>query len=639
MNNTVALRLYMALLVLLTSLLPAHSVATELLADQDLFALSIDELMNIKINTVSKKEEVISDAAASIYVVTSRAIRNSGVTSLPEALRLAPGLQVNRTNGTQYAISARGFGAIASNKLLVLIDGRTVYTPLFSGVFWDHQDLMLEDIERIEVITGPGGTLWGTNAVNGVINIITKDTSKTTGALISAYGGTDDGLGVRYGDSIGDTGHFRIYTKVSGVGETERAGGAPQFDGAEKMQFGFRTDWHMAGNWFTFQGDTYQGEEDDRGIVLNGVGAIAVSGSNLLARWQRRSEAGSDLNFQIYWDRMKRRDAFLFQPKGEILDMEFHHSKSLGAHSILWGLGYRHSEDEVDPGLFTLFIPDGRSLEWKNLFIQDEIPITESLTGTVGLKLEHNDYTGTEYLPNLRLAWKYSEHSLIWSAVSRAIRAPSRFDREIYAFHPQTLEFFVIGGPDFRSEVANVFELGYRSQMGDKWAYSITAYYHDWDKLRSGTAPPTEFENQIEGEVYGLEFWTTYDVTSRWHISAGGFRMEKHLRLKPGSTDPTGVDNDTLGDDPDYQLMVRSDVNFSDNISLHLAARHNAKLPVNDVPAYTSIDGNLIWHPNEDLEIAVAVQNLADKKHREFLERDEASELGRMFWLKLSWRQ
>jgi len=608
--------------------------------EEQLFSLSITELMNTRISSVSKREESLSAAAASVFVITNDAIRNSGVTSIPEALRLAPSLQVSRITGTQYAITARGFNNSVSNKLLVLIDGRTVYTPLFSGVFWDHQDMMLEDIERIEVINGPGGTLWGSNAVNGVINIITRDSSATTGALISAHGGTDQGFSMRYGDSIGDSGHFRVYTKVTGKGATERADGGDQFDGSENFQAGFRSDWHNADNHFTLQGDAYQGEEDERGITLGqDLGAIAISGSNVLARWQKHFADNSDARLQIYWDRIKRRDAFLFQPRGEILDAEFQHTVPMGRHKILWGGGYRHGEDQVGPGLFTMFIPDSRVLEWKNLFLQDEMIISESLKGTLGMKVEHNDYTGAEYLPNLRLAWKYSETANIWASVSRAVRAPSRFDKEIYAFFPTPPNFFVAGGPNFESEVANVFEVGYRGQFSDKLAYSTTVYYHDWDKLRSGSALPTKFENKIEGEVYGLEFWATYAFNPDWKINVGGYRLYKDLRLKPDSTDPVGVNNDTLANDADYRFVMRSDMALSDRVNLQISVRHNAELPHPRVPAYTSIDGNLTWRLRDDVEISLAAQNLADQEHSELLAAGAATEFGRMAWLKLVWRR
>lgn len=605
----------------------------------DLFSLSITELMNLKVSSVSKREESLSDAAASVYVITNNAIRDAGVTSIPEALRLAPSLQVDRITATRYAISARGFNAVTSNKLLVLIDGRTVYTPLFSGVFWDHQDVVLEDIERIEVISGPGGTLWGSNAVNGVINIITRSSAKTMGTMIGVYGGADQGFGVRYGDNIRDVGHFRIYTKVSGKDSTKRFNGADQFDGSENFQMGFRTDWYSgAGDEFTLQGDTYRGEEEDRGTVIGiDLGAIEVSGGNLLARWKKQFANRSDMRFQVYWDRIKRRDVVLFQPEGEIWDIELQHGVPFDSHRLLWGLGYRRGTDDNDAAFFSTFIPDSRTLEWKNLFIQDEINLTKRFKTNIGLKLEHNDYTGLEYLPSIRLSWSYSSESLLWTALSRAVRAPSRYDRDVY--FPAPPNSLVVGGPNFQSEVANILEVGYRGQMSDKLAYSVTAYVHDWDRLRSGSAVPTEFENKIEGEAYGVEFWATYTVNDRWNISMGGFRLHKDLRLKPDSTDPVGVDNATLANDPDYRFSVRSNVALSENFSLQLSMRHSADLPHPTVPSYTSIDANLIWLAHKEVELSLATQNLADNNHREFGEAASSSEFGRMVWLKLLWRR
>lgn len=606
-------------------------------AMRDFLTLSIEELSRIKISSVSKREESLSNAPASIYVITGDAIRNSGVTTIPEALRLAPNLNVARINSGRYGISARGFNALVSNKLLVLIDGRTVYTPLFSGVFWDQQDVLLEDIDRIEVISGPGGTLWGSNAVNGVINIITKSAADTRGIFATAYGGNfERGAGLRVGGRFGDTGHYRVYAKALQTDATHRMDGTTFFDALERAQAGFRADWGEDEDRYTLQGDVYDGNEEDRGTVLGiPLGAVEVSGANLIARWNRRFKNDSDIQLQAYWDHTERVDAVLFQPEADIFDVEFQHGIPLNAHRVLWGGGYRHAEDDVEPGFFSTFVPRSRELNWANLFIQDEIRLNDRLEATLGIKLERNDFTGTESLPTARLAWKLSGNRLLWTSLSRAVRAPSRFDKDV--FFPAPPNSLVVGGPNFESEVADIFELGYRAQPSDDLSYSITAFYHEWDKLRSGTAVPVELENKIEGPVYGVEAWADYQVTRNWRLSAGGTRLDKDLHLKPDSTDPVGVENDTLANDPKYYAMLRSSLVLPGDSRLDIIIRHVAELPQPEVPAYTVVDAHYGWQLSDNLELSLTAQNLADRSHREFQSAANGAEFGRMVYFRIVW--
>ncbi len=628
MNNNNSFSCLFLLLILMTP--PCY--ATRLYSTDNFLSLSLEQLAEIKISSVSKQEEQLVNAAASIYVITRDDIHNSGVTSIPEALRLAPNLQVARLNSTNYAITARGFNAVVSNKLLVLIDGRTIYTPLFSGVFWDQQDLILDDIERIEVISGPGGTLWGTNAVNGVINIITRSAKDTQGALATAWGGNfERAASVRYGGAFGETGSFRVYAKGVELDETQRASGGPGLDEFDRVQAGFRMEWGDASDRYTVQGDVYEGNTQHRIIAE----PVEVEGSNLLMRWNRQLDNGSDIRVQVYWDHTKRVDEVLFQPEADIYDLEFQHTIPLSTHKILWGGGYRHGSDDVTPGYFSTFIPASRDLSWENLFVQDEIQLNDKVTATLGLRLETNDYTGTEYLPNARLAWKLSDNSLLWSALSRAVRAPSRFDREVY--FPAPPNSFVVGGPNFESEVANVFEVGYRSLASNKFFYSLTAFFHDWDKLRSATAVPAELENKIKGNAYGLEAWANYQITRNWRLSAGGTVLEKDLELETGSTDPVGIENDTLHNDPDYQLTARSLWTISENTMFNLSLRHIAELPHPEVPSYTTIDAYYGWQPRDNLELSLAVRNLANDEYREFGEPANSSEFERSFLFEVTW--
>lgn len=622
--------------VAVISLVTSYSSAQDSEPLPDYFSLDIEELLNTRVISVSKTDQVISDAAASIYVISQDDIRNSGATTIPEALRLAPHLQVTKITASTYAISVRGFNSAASNKLLVLRDGRTIYSPLFSGVFWDQQDFMLEDVERIEVISGPGGTLWGSNAVNGVINIVSRNTADSTGGLAAAHAGNfERGVRARYGGTLGESGHYRVYAKAREIDNSIRANGANPHDGFRNIQAGFRGDWKSGNDYFTVQGDSYQGKTEDRGAINNIVlGDIRVSGTNLLTRWQRNYDDGSDLQVQAYWDYTKRRDNVLFQPRADIFDIEMQYGTSINRHRLLWGGGYRHARDDVDPGFFSTFVPDSRTLEWGNLFIQDEFNLTDRVKAIAGIKLEHNDYTGLEYLPNIRFAWNHSEQSLLWTAFSRAIRAPSRYDKDVY--FPAPPNSIVTGGPDFESEVANIIELGYRGKAWNRLMYSATAYYHDWDKLRSGTSTlPLKFENNIQANTYGIELWFAYQLLPRWRISGGGNNLTNDLRIKPG-TNAVGL-NDVLSADPKYQAQLRSTWEASDNTLFEISVRHVAELSHQPVPAYTALDAHYSWQFNKQLEFSITGQNLGDKHHREFGRASSMNEFERMAWVSVTW--
>ena len=595
--------------------------------------LSLEELGNIEITSVSGYAERLVDAAASIFVITSDDIRRSGYRTLPDVLRLAPNLQVARSGANGYAISARGFNNDngLANKLLVLIDGRTVYSLSLSGVFWDMQDVMLEDVERIEVISGPGATLWGANAVNGVINIISRSTRNTQGVLVTLGGGNQEkGAAVRYGGRFGSNGHFRVYGKTDDFQNTKSANGNSLPDGWERGQVGFRADWVDVGRSFTIQGDAYKGRSEDRPVF----NAVEVSGANLLARWNQRLNNGSDIRLQAYYDHTDREDQLLFRDDIKVFDIEFQQGITLGAHKVLWGTGYRQARNDMRNSLFFGFVPSFRKLNWKNLFAQDEIKLTQSVDLTVGLKLESNDYTGWEYLPSARLAWKPSGNQLVWGSVSRAVRAPARLDREL-RFPPNGL--FINGGPNFVSEVANVIELGYRAQPTSTFTYSVTAFHHIYDKLRSGQpAPFANVENKMEGTANGIEAWATFQATRAWRLSGGFTTLHKHLRLKPGSTDPVGPS--ALGNDPDQQWMLRSAFNFTDRHEFDVMVRHVSSLPQPAVPAYTAADARFGWRASRDVEVSLTLQNLFDREHAEFGVAPGRSEYQRGVFLKLLWR-
>lgn len=424
------------------------SAAFDVHADEpsiDIKGTSLIELMNMKITSVSKTEERLSDAPAAVYVITHDDIRRSGVTSIPEALRLAPGVHVAREGAHSWAISIRGFNSDITNKLLVLIDGRSVYSPLFAGVFWDVQDTLLEDVERIEVISGPGGTLWGANAVNGVINIITRSAQDTLGGFAEFGGGNQEQgfAGLRYGGKLGEDAAVRGYLKTFSRDSFRRADGERAIDDWQMNQGGFRLDWQQSeADLFTVQGDIYSGKEDGMfrdDFILGTVPGpdfkdqSDVAGGNLLGRWERQLSETSDFQLQAYYDYSKREIPGTYDEARDTFDIDFQHHFKLGRRNdILWGLGYRWTRDDIDNTTFATFTPDSRSDETFSAFLQDKIDLwDEKLFLTLGSKFEHNDYTGFEYQPNARLSWLPTERQTLWAAVSRAVRTPARLNTDL----------------------------------------------------------------------------------------------------------------------------------------------------------------------------------------------------------------
>ncbi|KRD18312.1 hypothetical protein ASE39_08570 [Acidovorax sp. Root267] len=618
------------------SLLPLSSVQAQDNKASLLAELSIEELANIQITSAARHPEFLGDASAAIFVITSDSIRRSGAATLPEALRLAPNLQVARLDASQYAISARGFNNAIGNKLLVLIDGRTVYTPFFSGVFWDQQDVMLEDVDRIEVISGPGATLWGANAVNGVINVITKSSAHTQGGLLVVGAGNQGReASFRYGGVLGEGATFRVYAKGDVTRPVVSIGNAAATDGRSRGQLGWRADWADKNTELTLQGDVYEGATDNRGFFGRfDIGRVEASGANILGRLTRKLEAGQDVRLQAYYDYTDRKDAFLYQPRQRVLDVEFQHGVPLESHRLLWGGGYRQASDVIRPGVIFGFAPAQASLHWANLFVQDEFKVTEHLNLTVGTKLERNDFTGMESLPSARFEWKPSPHQLWWGAVSRAVRAPARLDRDIRL--PPNPPFIIAGGPDFESEVAKVLELGYRSQPSSTLSYSVTAFQHHWDKLRSGQrAPGAQVQNMIEGKTWGLEAWGEWHAARNLRLAGGLSVLRKNLRVMPGSTDPEGPR--ALGNDPGHQWMLRAGFNLPHRQELDVIVRRVGALPDPAVPAYTAVDVRFGWTVRPGVEFSIVGQNLFDGAHPEFNAPMNRKEIPRNVALRIRW--
>jgi len=609
---------------------------------RNLADLSFEELGDIRVTSVSRRSERLSQAAASVFVISSDDIRRSGATSLPEALRLAPNLQVAQVNANQYAITARGFNNAIGNKLLVLIDGRTVYAPFFSGVLWDQQDVMLEDVDRIEVISGPGATLWGTNAVNGVINIVTRSAAKTVGGLASLSGGPREAnAAFRYGTALGSTGHARIYAKSSQWQNTRTAAGAQQHDGGQRIQAGFRADWDNEVDAFMLQGNAMQGQTEHRGYFGPfELRPIEVAEHNITGQWTHHHADGANTRVQAYYADSQRDDALLYRPQEGVFDLEAQHGQTSGAHQWVWGGGYRQAKDDLRSGVVFGFVPQRRTLSWTSLFAQDVMALSESVDATLGLRLEHNDYTGMEVLPSTRLAWKLPGDQLLWGAASRAVRAPAGLDRDIRLFPPPQAAYIIAGGPDFRSEVANSYELGWRLQPAQGLNFSISGFYQELDRLHSGQRPPNALvQNMIEGHTSGVEAWGAWQPVRAWRLSLGLTTLSKALRLKPGSPDPEGPR--ALGNDPDYQWVLRSALNLTETQDIDLSVRHVAALPDPAVPAYTAVDLRYAWRVTTGFEVSVVGRNLFNPTHPEFGPEVSPlaprSEIERSALLQLQW--
>ncbi len=468
-------------------------------ADDDLTQLSIEELMNVEIFSAAKKTQKLFDTPAAAFVITREDIRRSGATSVPEVLRIVPGVEVAQISASEWAISIRGFNDRFASKLLVLIDGRSVYTPLFSGVYWGPQDtVLLEDVESIEVVRGPGGTLWGANAVNGVINIRTRQARDTQGALATVLGGNQESnAALRYGDRLGENGYYRVYAKGFRRDALRDAEGDRAHDAWDQVQGGFRADWTLSGrDELTLQGDFYDGQPDQT-LTISSLtppsapiveDSVDLRGGNLLFRWKRQLGADSEWILQTYYDANERREVDLDQ-RIDTFDIEFQHRFPWGdRQEITWGLGYRSVRDDLDGSFTVSFDPTSRRTELYSAFVQDEIRLLDHLRLTLGSKFEHNDYTGFEIQPTARLLWQVDPQQSVWGAVSRAVRTPSRSDSDIrinlagIPGTPPTL-LSIFGNEDLDSEELLSFELGYRSEPRRDLSLDVTAFYNRYDQL------------------------------------------------------------------------------------------------------------------------------------------------------------
>lgn len=629
---------------------------------EDLASLSLEELMNVEVTSVSKKAERRSDAAAAIYVLTNEDIRRAGVDSIPEALRLVPGVAVAHIDQNIWSVSTRGFSGRFANKLLVLIDGRSIYTPNFSGVFWEFQDVMLEDVDRIEVIRGPGGTLWGANAVNGVINIVTKSSAETQGGLVVGGIGNEYGKGaVRYGGALSDDDFYRLYTKYWQRDEGKVPGNGDADDDSHMLQGGFRMDFKVnERDSFTLQGDLFNQSKDQLQFLpsVPAAGFIAdvtdtnVEGFNVLGRWERQIHEDSDLQLQFYHDYYNLRN-IITEQKYRISDVEFQHRYRINdRNEMIWGLGVRHIRDSFEGTQYLTYNNLSDTTMIFSAFVQEEFAVTEDFFLTFGTKLEHNDYTGLEVQPSARFRWNPRENQTVWGAVSRAVRTPSRALDDIilpvnaepgsvYGLPSPVLTVFT-GDGSVVSEDLLSFELGYRIAPNERWAFDLATYYNIYDDLSTTevlpgdptlplppghpfnlplaplgiTAPHlvivTQSDNDGDGEVYGAEL--TVDYAPRpWLRLTGGYSFAE-----------LDLDDDETSENtyPEQMAFGRMRVNPTSEVDLDLILRYMDQLPGTAdfarIDDYFTMDARVAWRPIEDLELSLVGRNLIEDERLEF---------------------
>jgi iron complex outermembrane recepter protein len=613
--------------VLCIILLPAMVLAQKTSLDSpsasiaELKKLDMGALMDIEVTSVSKKAEKLSDAASAIQVITHDDIRRSGAANLPEALRLATNLQVAQVNSSQWAISARGFNNVLANKLLVMIDGRTVYTPLYAGVFWDVQNVLLDDIDRIEVISGPGGTLWGANAVNGVINIITKNAKNSQGLLVEAAAGTElRGLGnIRYGGQIGKQVYFKAYGTAFKRDNTINLDESDANDAWTMAQGGFEFDWDATEkDAVTLQSNLYDNRPNP-----DGTEALVARGHNVMSRWTHSQSENSDFQLQVYYDQTWRDFQNGFTEKLRTYDVDWQHRFSLGkSHEIIWGLGYRLMDHEVENTELLKFEPAHKHLHLYNIFVQDQFSIIKDrLLLTVGSKFEHNSFTGLQIQPNGRLALSILQDHTLWVSVSRAVRTPARIDRDFRLSTSPEIDL-VIGNDEFKSEKVLAYELGWRFQSPSQFNLSLATFYNIYDYLRTaepGPPPlnlPITIGNGLEGETYGAEISGTYQPLEWWRIRGGYTFIKKELSLKPASKDLN--EGNAESNDPEHQFLIQSTMNLPSNIEWGFVVRHISELPDPRVASYWGLDSRVSWMPTKTIEISLVGQNLLNDRHVEF---------------------
>lgn len=619
-------------------------------AAADLSELSLESLMEISVTSVSKKAEELGNAAAAVYVITAEDIRRSGATTIADALRGVPGISVANALTNRWAISARGFNDVFANKLLVLIDGRSVYTPLFAGTFWEFQDVVLEDVARIEVIRGPGGTLWGANAVNGVINIITKPAAETQGGLITAGVGKEERgfLTLRFGDQWSERTHFRAYAKFHQHDGANFPDGSDSEDDWTRKQIGWRIDSDIDEmDSLTFQGDisflnlkqTYDLQRRYPPWMIRRNSDGDMDGANLLARWTRTFSDVSDFQLQVYYDITDRVDD-TFDERRHNADIDFQHRIALGnRHDIVWGAGFRYSWDSLHNTFDIQLLPDHGASALYSAFIQDEIMLIEdTLQVTVGSKFEYNEFSGFEVQPNVRMAWTPNERHTLWGAVSRAVRTPSRAEEEV-KLNSISLPLVVVGvqgNEAMEAEDVLAYELGYRLKATENLSFDLALFYNDYKKLRTVEIRfprpvfrpfphifvPAEANNGMDATTYGAELVADWQPLDWWHLRGTYSYIEIDADLNPASIDILSkalAENTT----PEQQFYISSQIDLPRNVEFDVSLGYVDRLspfglPPRGVDDYFDLDVRLGWSPTENVTLDVVAHDLLEPSRPEF---------------------
>ena len=652
---------------------PLVTQAETKLDTEKLAKLDLEDLMQIEVSSVSRKSESLSKAPAAVFVITSDDIRRSGATSVPEALRLAPGLEVARINGNTWAVSARGFNGQFANKLLVLVDGRSVYTPLYSGVDWDTLDLPLDEIERIEVIRGPGATLWGANAVNGVINIILKHSKDTQGGKISTIVGDEDRFigTARYGGKLSEDSTYRTHLKFSDRDQQSALDGGGAGDGWSYLSGGFRADFqeHAANN-FTFEGDLRSSNEGTRQI--GGARALDfdqirrprsedLHGGSLQGRWNYRASQDSEVKVQSYYQKSRRNGAAVGEDRGTF-DFDLQHRYAVRPDlELLWGLGYRNDRDDLHTNSVTaIFDTSKQTDDLFSSFLQFDYRLSPSeLHFIVGSKFEHNDYSGFEIQPNARLLWNSSEVGTLWLSVARAVRTPSLAESSIQFLVGQTETetglpglIYAFGNEDFDSEDLLATEMGYRNELARRTFIDLAVFRNNYANLRSGepAAPflasdgqsiivPLILDNRVDGDVSGFESTLTFPILDWINFKSSYSLLLMDINPDKGSREL--AQTRTQGLSPQNQINAWLAMNLPHQLELDLLMYYVDSLPDANIDAFTRFDARLGCKISEALSASVVVQNLFDDQHEEmsdFLSLIESTQVDRSFYGRLDWR-
>lgn len=633
------------------------AVAGSKSGDNQFLNLSIEELMNVQVTSASRRSQKLNEVPSAIFVITQDDIRRSGATSIPEALRMAPGVEVARIGTDKWAISIRGFNGRFADKLQVLMDGRSVYNPLFSGVQWEQQDTLMEDIERIEVIRGPNAAVWGANAVNGVINIITKKAADTQGTLLTAGGGSfEQGfVGARYGGKINEETPFRIYAKGFTRDHMGTISGGNANDAWHSARGGFRLDHTRGMDLFTVQGDIFHNAYGDR-LDKSLLSAPTIhteaarghnEGGNIRLRWDRTISEKSAIMLQTYYDRVDYRLLTSSIFKSESFDIDFQHRFPLfEKHDLTWGLNYRLYHNKVSDTELISLSPRQQTNHLASAFIRDEITlIPEHLRFTLGSRFDHNDFTGMEIQPNARLMWTPDTKNSVWMSVSRAVRTPSRAENDVL-LNVRTLNavpgasilpFPVLaqlnGTSHFNSEKLLAYELGYRHQFSPQASVDIAGFYNDYSQLRDlslglpffhASFPPhlvlpVGLTNKATGHTHGIETSLDWRPHESWRLQGNYSYIDMHIHSQSifRQIDPTTGSADKVS--PQHQVSLRSHYDFSDKIQFNLWLRYVSKVAFYNIPDYITMDTKLVYKPRKNVELFLVGQNLLSQNHREFV--------------------